>query len=142
MIAELAAWAGKVLLLGRADHQRVGRLGEAVALVKLYSAGYRGLRRNLRVGGGEIDLIAFRGATVCVVEVKSSYRAIVPALVRVGEKKRKQLIRLARRLARRPPFAGRTLRFDLVEVDFGKGPLDLPRVRLIENAFREESRAT
>ncbi len=142
MLAELVALLGKVLFLSGEDPRRVGRLGEAVALVKLYAAGYRGLRRNLRVGGGEIDLIAFRGATVCVVEVKSCYRALVPALVRVGERKRKQLIRLARRLARRPPFAGRTLRFDLVEVDFGKSRFDLPRVRLIENAFRAGPRAS
>lgn len=142
MISELAAWVGKVLFLGSADHRKVGRLGEAVALIKLYASGYRGLRRNLRVGGGEIDLVAFRGATVCVVEVKSSYRARLPALVRVGGRKRKQLIKLAHRLACCSPFTGRTLRFDLVEVDFGQGRFDLPRVRLIENAFRERPRAS
>lgn len=49
----------------------LGRLGEGLAAAHLERLGYAILARNLRTRHGEIDLIAFDGRTLAVVEVKT-----------------------------------------------------------------------
>jgi len=50
---------------------RYGRLAEGAAAWRLRLAGYRVIARNARVGGREIDLVARRGATLVLCEVKA-----------------------------------------------------------------------
>ncbi|MDH2910194.1 MAG: YraN family protein, partial [Candidatus Eremiobacteraeota bacterium] len=50
--------------------QAIGRAGEERAEMLLGKAGYRLLARNLRLPGGEIDLLFLDGSTLVVVEVK------------------------------------------------------------------------
>lgn len=47
-----------------------GREGEDRAAAFLESSGYSVVRRNVRVPGGEIDLVCRDGATIVFVEVK------------------------------------------------------------------------
>jgi putative endonuclease len=49
----------------------LGRLGEELAAAHLIRLGFRILARNARTRYGEIDLIAFGGGTIVVVEVKT-----------------------------------------------------------------------
>jgi putative endonuclease len=58
--------------VGRSDPRRtLGRLGEELAAAHLQRLGFAVLGRNLRTRHGEIDLIAFDGTTLAIVEVKT-----------------------------------------------------------------------
>lgn len=54
----------------RAEAERRGRRGEALAAWYLRLTGWRILAQRVRTPRGEIDLVARRGGTVCFVEVK------------------------------------------------------------------------
>jgi putative endonuclease len=53
---------------------RLGRLGEDLAAAHLEGLGFAILERNVRTRHGEIDLIAFDGATLVFAEVKTARR--------------------------------------------------------------------
>ena len=72
-----------------ADHLEVGRRGEIAAAAHLASLGYRVLFRNVRIAGGELDIVALHGKTVVFVEVKSRIGESAAAWERVDEKKRR-----------------------------------------------------
>jgi putative endonuclease len=56
----------------RPDPRRaLGRLGEELAIAHLQRLGFALLERNARTRHGEIDVIAFNGHTLIVVEVKT-----------------------------------------------------------------------
>ena len=113
---------------GRVDGRRaLGRLGEELAAAHLRRLGFSVLARNVRTRRGEIDLIAFDGATLVFAEVKArrttaSDRHIDPALEPLSTLRRAQRARL-RGLAvawlsdeaRIRPSA-RTIRFDAIGV--------------------------
>jgi putative endonuclease len=57
----------------RTSHRRaLGRTGEDLAADHLARRGFAVLERNVRTRHGEIDLIAFDGATLVFVEVKAA----------------------------------------------------------------------
>lgn len=105
-----------------------GRAGESRAEAFLRGAGYEVLERNVRVPGGEIDLICRDGATLVFVEVKArGSRSFGSALSAVDARKRTRLRRLAADYAQIvAPKA--TCRFDVVA-------LDGDRMTLTRNAF-------
>jgi putative endonuclease len=102
---------------------RRGRRGEAVAALWLRLKGYRILARGLKSPVGEIDIVARRGATLAIVEVKrradydTGTLAVTP----------RQQARIARAavwlVGRRPDLAAATIRFDIVLI----APRRLPR---------------
>jgi putative endonuclease len=84
------------------------------------------MARNVRAGGGEIDLVAGDGGTVVFVEVKwrrddsrgTPAEAVTPA-------KRRKLLSAARAwLAENPAGAGRDVRFDVVAIEGDAGRVD------------------
>ncbi|HET9392084.1 MAG TPA: YraN family protein [Candidatus Rubrimentiphilum sp.] len=94
-----------------------GREGESRAAAFLESSGYSIVRRNVRVPGGEIDLVCRDGATIVFVEVKRrDTRSFGSALSAVGPRKRATLRRIAadymQIVAPDAPF-----RFDVVALD-------------------------
>jgi putative endonuclease len=110
-----------------------GRVAEEAAVRWLEAHGYRIVERNHRNHGGEIDVIAWDGDTLCFLEVKA--RAATrygPAIAAVGWQKRRRLGRAAslylalRRLE--PPC-----RFDVLGVE-GEG--EGWRFTLVKDAFR------
>jgi putative endonuclease len=105
-----------------------GRAGEARAAIFLEDAGYRIVRRNLRLPGGEIDLVCREGETIVFVEVKSrTNRRFGGAISAVDAQKRSTLRRLAADYVQIvAPSA--PIRFDVVAVD-GE------RMTLHRNAF-------
>ena len=53
------------------DRQKLGSIGENMAVEVLRSKGYQILRRNYRCRAGEIDIIAQRFGELCFIEVKT-----------------------------------------------------------------------
>lgn len=96
--------------------ERRGHGAERLAAWALRLKGYRILGRRVKTPHGEIDLVARRGDTVAIVEVKARADADT-ALSAVGPGSQRRLSAAARVwLARNPAFAGHTIRFDVVLV--------------------------
>ncbi len=114
--------------------QRLGREAEAAAEGFLRRKGYRILDRNVRVGRGELDIVARSGETLVFVEVKARrtdrYGGVAYA---VTAQKERQLIQLAARYLARRRLERRPCRFDVLLYDAGDAAS--PVLEHIENAF-------
>jgi putative endonuclease len=100
-----------------------GLKAESIAALLLQLKGYSILERRYAVSGGEIDLIARRGAAIAFVEVKAR-GDLDSAAVSISATKRRRIARAARVwLARNPWAAAMTLRGDAVFI----APRRLPR---------------
>jgi putative endonuclease len=103
-----------------------GRRGEVWAAVWLMAKGYRILGFRLKTPGAEIDLLAKRGATLAVIEVKRR-TSIEAALEAVTFDQRERLRRAGATLAaRRPGLQGAAVRLDLVALAPGRFPRHIP----------------
>jgi putative endonuclease len=103
------------------ERQQFGRAAEEAAARYLQRRGWRLLDRNVRIGRGELDLVARRGVVLAFVEVKArrSRTAGSPEDA-VTPHKRRQIARLAALWLAARPWAlnGVTdVRFDIVAVD-------------------------
>jgi len=127
---------------GQRPSRAIGALGERFAAAHLERLGLRVIAHNLRLGAGEIDLIAFDGRTLVFAEVKSARLtansgapAPVP-LERLGAAQRLRLRRLAVRwlaeTTARP--RARTIRFDAIGVLLD-GRDELLRLEHLEGAW-------
>lgn len=117
----------------RQKSEQFGRLAEALCRVLLRVKGYRILASRLRTPLGEIDIVARRGRTLAVVEVKAraDWAAASEA---VTARQRGRLARAAHAyIAAHPQYAGLTLRFDVMLVT----PWAVPRHIL--DAWRAQS---
>jgi putative endonuclease len=54
-----------------AQHNELGKKGEELAVAQLLKTGYEILVRNYVFKKGEIDIVARKGATIIIVEVKT-----------------------------------------------------------------------
>ncbi len=106
----------------KAPHLLVGERGEFEALFFLRRQGYLVVERRWRTpeSNGDLDLIAWDGEMLCVVEVKTrTARDLTPAASAVDESKRKMLREMARAYRRtipRPTDGPVAPRFDVVSV--------------------------
>lgn len=109
---------------GRAEqiaaHLATGLSGEDAAFFYLRRKGYRIVARRWSPGDepGDIDLIAWKGPLLCIVEVKTrTAHDWAPAEAAVNAHKRTMLRRLARRYVRQLPQENwPAVRFDIVSV--------------------------
>ena len=92
-----------------------GLAGEKLAERYLMRAGFVILARRYRVPGGEIDLIAREGDTVCFVEVKYRPDARLSEALDAMTPEKAQRLRVAQRVWLREHPARRT-RLDLIEI--------------------------
>ena len=95
---------------------KLGRFGEWRARWIYRVRGYRIAARNLRIGGGEIDLVARRGRTLVIAEVKTRQSlAAGEGCEAVDRRKQEQLVRLGGLLLalERQPVR---LRYDVVSL--------------------------
>ena len=122
-------------LLGEGGSRPLGERGERLAERHLKRAGYRIIRRNLRIAKDEADLVAFTpdGGTVVVVEVKTRSGDDIAPEEGVNQAKRRHLSRLAARLQRRRRFADRPFRFDVIAITWPDG--EVPDLRHYIAAF-------
>jgi len=87
---------------------------------------------------GDIDLIAWHGTTLCIVEVKTrTRRDLVPAEMAVDSDKQDTLRQLARSYLRRLPAAAReaTIRFDVVSIYLESPNAKPSHIELNQGAF-------
>ena len=78
----------------------LGRRGERRAAWFYRFRGYRIVARNVRLAAGEIDLVARRGRTLAIVEVKTRQSlAAGEGYEAVNRRKRERLVRLATQYA-------------------------------------------
>ena len=80
---------------GRRRARRFGLRAETIAVWLLRAKGYTILARSFRINGGEIDVIARRGATIAFVEVKARPR-LEDAMTAIDHRKRQRISRAAR----------------------------------------------
>jgi putative endonuclease len=113
--------------------RQLGDQGEDLAAAALKKQGYKILERNYVTPLGEIDLIAQKGRTVVVVEVKTrkSLRFGSPQ-ESVSLTKQNRLRRLADYYLKDKRLTGAPVRFDVVAVTLAG---DEPQVEIIPNAF-------
>lgn len=105
----------------RVEAERRGRRGETLAAWWLRLQGWRIVGRRLRVGAGEVDLVARRGRTVAFVEVK--WRASQAERDRAIDARRLQRVaRAAESLAPRFARNGEDLRIDVLLLAPGRWP--------------------
>jgi putative endonuclease len=100
----------------RISAARLGKLGEWRARWLYRLRGYRVVGRNVRVGGGEIDLVVRRGRTLVIAEVKTRQSLTAgQGYEAVGWQKQQQLVRLGEMLLAREARPVQ-LRFDVVSL--------------------------
>jgi putative endonuclease len=103
-----------------------GRRGEFVAAFWLMAKGYRILGFRLKTPHGEIDLLAQKGRTLAVVEVKLR-GSIETALAAVSWRQRERLRRAGEAFAaRRADLRGAAVRLDLLALAPGRWPCHIP----------------
>ena len=111
----------------------LGKKGEAFAADFLVRKGYKIKERNYKSALGEIDIIAFSGATIVFIEVKtrSSLKFGLP-FEAVTKKKQHQITKTALYYMSKNKISETAARFDIVSV-ISNG--DTLKAELIENAF-------
>lgn len=135
------AYAAGIDRLGRGRgavvpaHLAVGMEGEDAAYFHLRRKGYVVVARRWSAGNlpGDIDLIAWQGPLLCMVEVKTrTARDATPAEAAVDNHKRNTLRRLALSYVRQvPQETPPQVRFDVVSVYLG----EKREILHFENAF-------
>jgi putative endonuclease len=136
-----------------APHLALGRRGEQLAAEHLRRAGYRLVASNFKLGVGrnrrgaiveaEIDIVAYEGASLCFVEVKTraSDRFAAPE-ANVDLRKQRQISRAARAYRRALGLSGVPFRYDVVTVvlpdsdEAGLAPA--PRLKLLRNFWTDD----
>ena len=128
----------------------LGQLGESYAAAYLEQLGYRlvaanftlPVGRNLRgaVINAEIDLVAYDGATLCFVEVKTrSSDWFAPPQVNVDLRKRRQISRAARVYRQMLGLKDQPYRYDVVTVIPNDADPSTPQIELLRNFWTDES---
>jgi putative endonuclease len=136
-----------------APHLDLGRRGERLAAEHLRARGYKLVASNFKIGVGrnrrgalvqaEIDLVAYDGATLCFVEVKTraSDRFAAPE-ANVDLRKQRQITRAARAYRRLFGLGGAPYRYDVVSVLLPPPAEDTdapaPRVELFRSFWTED----
>ncbi len=117
-------------------HNRAKGAGaEKRAAAWLRRQGYRVLARNVRNAGGELDLVASDGDTLCFIEVKARASGrFGPAVLAVDATKRRKLARAASAYLARYPWDG-PVRFDVLGLDRIE---DRVEYTLLRDAFQVE----
>ncbi len=136
-----------------APHLALGRRGEELAADYLRERGFQLVAANFKLNVGrtrrgavvqaEIDLVAYEGATLCFVEVKtraSDWYAAPEA--NVDLRKQRQITRAARAYRRLLGLKDTPHRFDVVSVILptpdDKGHAHAPRIKLLRNFWTED----
>lgn len=113
---------------------KFGRRAEWLCLWLLRAKGYRILATNLKLTGGEIDIIARRGGTVAFIEVKAR-RTLDEAREAIRPQQQRRLVAAATEyLGRRPGLADCAGRFDALLLAPRRWPVH------IRDAWQDDSR--
>ena len=118
----------------KSTRQLFGQKAEGLATTLLQKKGYRIIGRNVRLPGGELDIVAQLGEVVVFVEVKARRTEIHGgALHAVTGEKEHRLVKLAAQYRSQHDFGQQSCRFDVILCqEQSNGTLDIDH---IENAF-------
>ena len=121
----------------KSDDQQFGKSAEGLAEQLLRKKGYRILERNIRLPGGELDMIVRYGDMLVFVEVKARRtEKYGGAPYAIHRRKEERMIKLAAQyLAQHTPETAhpRPCRFDVILCQQNSnGPIEIQH---IENAF-------
>jgi putative endonuclease len=101
----------------RVDRKELGRRGEAAAAAYLQRAGLTVAVTNWRTAGGEVDIVAWDGPDLVLVEVKTRRSmAMGTPEEAVSPSKQRRLVRLARAYLAETGSKPRLVRFDVVSL--------------------------
>lgn len=115
--------------MNRAEAERRGRKGEALAAWWLRLTGWRIMAQRVKLAVGEVDIVARRGRTVAFVEVK--WRRDAEALASAVDAYRlRRVARAAEAIAPKFVRSGDTMRIDVILIAPGHWP------RRITNAWQ------
>ncbi len=103
------------------ERRRLGDFGERVAAHRLEARGMAIIARNLRIGGGEIDLLARDGETLVFVEVRTRRGAPGLAAESLDPAKLEKLRAAALAYCEREGIDPEATRFDAVTIDLDAG---------------------
>jgi putative endonuclease len=99
------------------ERTEIGRLGEAAVERHYIARGYRVMARNWRCRIGELDLVATRGTTLVICEVKTRRGArFGGGFEAVGSRKRQKLRALAETFCLQRRVEWGSIRFDVASV--------------------------
>lgn len=135
-----------------APHLILGRRGEELAAEFLESSGYRLVAHNFKLPVGrslrgaivhaEIDCIAYEGATLCFVEVKTrSSTWFTTPEANVDLRKQRQITRAARVYRRLFGLLGEPHRYDVITVVLPPaeaGLASVAQIELLRNFWTDE----
>lgn len=109
-----------------------GIWAESVACILLFLKGYWIIARRYKSPVGEIDIIARRGNTIAIVEVKHR-KDLSTALHSLDRKTKKRIVRASLHyLARHERYNDFTTRFDLIAMS------SVFKIRHLDNAWEAE----
>jgi putative endonuclease len=95
-----------------------------------------GRNRRGAVVNGEIDLIAYEGAVLCFVEVKTrTSEDFASPLSAVDLRKQRQIIRTAKKYLKIFHLAAARIRYDVVTAVLGKNKR--PKIEIVKDYFNE-----
>jgi len=118
--------------------QVFGRSAEDLTEQMLRKKGYRILERNLRIAGGELDLIADDQGTLVFIEVKARRgNQFGGAPYAITTRKKQQIIKLALCYLSQHGLTNKQCRFDVILVVGTNG--HTPQLTHIEQAFEVSS---
>jgi len=113
--------------------RKVGANAEELACWILAERGYKILKQNFQIRGGEIDIIAEHEGILVFVEVKARYSHDYGLPVEsITQSKIRFLKRSAQFYIHQNHLYEKQARFDVVTIDYVLGN---PKIELIENAF-------
>jgi len=114
-------------------NKQVGNRGEEIAAQYLEKLGYKILKRNYRIRGGEIDIVAQDAQTLLFIEVKTRYshdfglpiESITPFKI-------KALLRSAKFYIQDVSWGNNAYRVHLLTIDFTKSD-EIPIIELVKD---------
>lgn len=113
--------------------RQAGDSGEDLACKFLKKNGYKILKRNFNIRGGEIDVIAMDGQSLVFIEVKTRYgKEYGYAREAVTPWKLKYLQKAALFYIVKTKWGGKPYRFDLVAIDYEDSK---PSIELLKNIY-------
>lgn len=119
------------------QRQRLGRLGERLAVAHLEAKGYRVRETNFRVREGEIDIVAEGDGVLVFVEVRTRRGdAMGTAAESVTPRKGQRLLAAAKAYGQRHADLPERWRLDVIAIDLTPAGR-LLRVEHLENAIEE-----
>ncbi len=115
------------------SNRKIGSNAEEMACRVLAEKGYKILKRNFQIRGGEIDIIAEHNKVLVFVEVKARYSHDFGLPIEsITQSKVRFIKRAAQFYIHQNHLYEKQARFDVVTIDYVLGN---PKIEVMENAF-------